>query len=161
MSKTCSDHIKSTICDEVLVRDVMTKDPITVQKFENIIKAAHILADKGISGIPVVDKERRVIGVVTQADILAMVGMRKEHTFKDFLKHALGEPLLERKTGDIVADIMTTGVVTVSPEVSIAKVAQIMDEKKIRRLPVVDGEKKLIGIISRADILKAILKKLQ
>lgn len=161
MSKTCSDHIRSTICDEVFVKDVMTKDPIAVQKFENIIRVAHILADKGISGLPVVDKENRVIGVVTQADILAMVGMRKEHTFKDFLKHALGEPLLERKAGDIVADIMTTTVVTITSDVSIAKVAQIMDEKKIRRLPVVDGDKKLIGIISRADILKAVLQKLK
>lgn len=161
MKKQTIDHIKSTVCDEVLVRDVMTKDPISVQKFENIIKVAHILADRGISGLPVVDKDHRVVGVVTQADILAMVGMRKEHTFKDFLKHALGEPLPERKNGDVVADIMTTTVVTISPEVNIAKVAQIMDEKKIRRLPVVDGDKKLIGIISRADILKAVLKNLQ
>jgi CBS domain-containing protein len=73
----------------------------------------------------------------------------------------LGEPFPERRMGDIVGDVMTSGVLTTSPQKNIAEVVRIMDEKKIRRLPVVDEKKKLVGIISRADILKAILKKLK
>jgi len=99
--------------------------------------------------------------MVTQADILSMVGVRKEHTFKDLLKHMLGEPLPERRIGDIVADIMTSSVVTIKPNENIAEAARIMDEKKVRRLPVVDDGNVLVGIISRADILKAVLRKLQ
>ncbi len=161
MSKKKDGRITSTIGDEILVQDVMTKNPLSVQKLESILNVAHILAERNISGLPVVDKQNHVIGIVTQADILAMVGIRKENTFKDLLKHALGEPLLERKRGDIVADIMTAPAATTSQTATVAGVVQIMDEKKIRRLPVVDDKKRLVGIISRADILKAVLRKLK
>ncbi|TAN38366.1 MAG: CBS domain-containing protein [Nitrospirae bacterium] len=153
-------HLRSTIGDEMLVRDVMTTEVLSVQKLENVVTVAHILSERGISGLPVVDKQKHVIGIITQADILSVVGVRREHTFRDLLKNMLGEPLPERRTGDIVADIMSPVPITTTPDVTIAKIAQIMDEKKIRRLPVVDEKKKLVGIISRADILKAVLKNL-
>jgi CBS domain-containing protein len=143
------------------VQDVMTRDVISVSKYESIMHVANILSEKNISGLPVVDKENKVIGIITQADILSVVGMRKEHTFKDLLRHMLGEPLPERKIGDIVADIMASPAITIKPQANIAEVAQIMDERKIRRLPVVDDRNRLAGIISRADILKAVLRKLK
>jgi predicted transcriptional regulator len=73
----------------------------------------------------------------------------------------LGEQLPEPKTGDIVADIMVAPVVTINSDMNIAEATQLMDEKRIRRLVVVDGNNVLVGIISRADILKAVLSKLQ
>jgi CBS domain-containing protein len=154
-------YLKSNIGFEMLVQDVMTTNVITVLKFENIMHVAKILSEKSISGLPVVDKENHVIGMITQADILSMIGVRKEHTFKDLLKHMLGEQLPERKTGDIVADIMTFPVVTIKRDINIADATQLMDEKRIRRLVVVDEKNLLVGIISRADILKAVLRKLQ
>ena len=161
MSLKSKSHMRSTIGFEMLVKDVMTTDVITVQKFESVLAVADILASRNISGIPVVDKQGKVIGIITQADILSVVGIRKDRTFKDLLKHMLGEPLLDRKMGDIVGDVMTAPVHTTTPETNIAMVVLIMDEKKIRRLPVVDEKNRLVGIISRADILKAILKKLK
>lgn len=151
---------RSTIGYEMLVRDVMTKGVITTQKYENIMNVANILAERNISGLPVVDEGKRVLGIITQADILSMVGVRREHTFKDLLKHMLGEPLHERKVGDIVGDIMTAPAIRVNPDANIAEATKIMDEKKIRRLLVVDKTNVLLGIISRADILKAVIKKL-
>jgi CBS domain-containing protein len=161
MSPKRKSHMRSTIGFDMLVKDVMTTDVITVQKFESVLAVADILASRNISGIPVVDKQGKVTGIITQADILSVVGIRKDRTFKDLLKHMLGEPLLERKMGDIVGDVMTAPVHTTTPETNIAMVVLIMDEKKIRRLPVVDEKKRLVGIISRADILKAILRKLK
>jgi sulfide:quinone oxidoreductase len=158
---TADGHLRSTMGFEMFVEDVMTRNVISVLKYDSVVHAAHILSEKNISGLPVVDRENNVIGIITQADILSIVGMRKEHTFKDLLKHILGERLPERKIGDIVADIMASPAVTLPPRANIAEAAQIMDEKKIRRLPVVDDGNKLIGIISRADILKAVLRKLQ
>ena len=154
-------HLRSTIGFEILVQDVMTRDVITILKYDSIMNVAHILSEKNISGLPVVDKGRNVIGIITQADILSMVGVRKEHTFKDLLKHVLGEPLPEQKIGDIVGDIMVSPAVTIKPNATIAEAAQIMDEKRVRRLPVVDDKNMLLGIISRADILKAVLRKLK
>ncbi len=154
-------HLRSNIGLEVLVQDVMSKDVISIQKYESIRHVANILTEKNISGLPVVDKGEKVIGIITQADILSMLGMRKGHTFKDLLKHMMGEQLSERKIGDIVGDIMTSPAATIKPNANIAEAAQIMDEKKIRRLAVVDDRNRLIGIISRADILKAVLRKLK
>lgn len=154
-------YLKSSIGFEMRVQDVMTSNVITVRKFENIMPVAKILSEKNISGLPVVDKENHVIGMITQADILCMIGVRKEHTFKDLLRHMLGEQLPEPKTGDIVADIMVSPVVTITSDMNIAAATQLMDEKRIRRLVVVDEKNVLVGIISRADILKAVLCKLQ
>ena len=154
-------HIKSSIGFEMHVRDVMTTHVICITKYESIMQVANILTEKNISGLPVVDNEQKVIGIITQADILSMVGVGREHTFKDLLKYMLGEPLPQRRIGDHVGDIMTSPALTIKPDANVAEAVRIMDEKRIRRLTVVDENNLLLGIITRADILKAVIKKLQ
>lgn len=154
-------HIKSSIGLEMRVQDVMTKGVISISKYDPIMQVADILTEKNISGLPVVDKDRRVLGIITQADILSMIGVSREHTFKDLLKHMLGEPLPLRKMGDTVGDIMTAPALTIRPDANIAEAVRIMDEKKIRRLTVVDNQNVLIGIVTRADILKAVINKIR
>ena len=160
-TKQSSGHIRSTVGLEMNVQDVMTGDVISILKYESIMHVAKILSEKNISGLPVVDKKNKVIGIITQADILSILGIKKGHTLKDLLKHMLGEPLPERKTGDIVADIMASPAATIKADANIAEAVQMMDVKRIRRLPVVDDKNKLLGIISRADILKAVLRNLK
>jgi len=159
-SNSGDGHIQSAIGREILVRDVMTKEVISISKYESVMQVANMLSEKNISGLPVVDKEQKVLGIITQADILSMVGVGREHTFKDLLKYMLGEPLPERRMGDHVGDIMTSPALTIKPDANIAEAVRIMAEKKIRRLTVVDGKDALIGIITRADILKAVIKKI-
>ncbi|HUJ18130.1 MAG TPA: CBS domain-containing protein [Nitrospirota bacterium] len=154
-------RMPSRIGLEMLVRDVMTPQVISISKYESVVHVANILADKNISGLPVVDKENKVIGIITQADILSMVGVGRDHTFKDLLKYMLGEPLHERRVGDHVGDIMTAPALTIRPEASVADAVRIMDEKRIRRLTVVNSANELIGIVTRADILKAVIRKMQ
>ena len=154
-------HIKSAIGYELHVQDVMTKGVICVSKFDPVMKVADILNEKNISGLPVVDKEQRVIGIITQVDILSMIGVSREHTFKDLLKHMLGESLPARKLGDHVGDIMTSPVFSIKPNANIAEAVRIMSEKKIRRLTVANDDRVLLGIITRADILKAVINKIR
>ncbi len=154
-------HLRSSIGLEMLVQDVMTRNVISVSKYESILNVANILTEKNISGLPVVDKEMKVIGIITQADILSIVGVSRDHTFKDLLKYMLGEPLPHRKLGDLVGDIMTSPALTIKPLANIAEAVKIMDEKRIRRLTVVDDGNTLIGILTRADILKAVINKLK
>lgn len=156
-----TERLPSRIGLEMLVRDVMTSSVISISKYESVVQVANILAEKNISGLPVVDKENKVIGIITQADILSMVGVGREHTFKDLLKYMLGEPLHERKVGDHVGDIMTSPALTIRPDASVAEAVRIMDEKRIRRLTVVNETGELIGILTRADILKAVIKKMK
>ena len=160
-SESAAGHIRSRFGLELVVRDVMTTNVISITKYESIVHVAGILTEKNISGLPVVDKENKVIGIITQTDILSMVGVRREHTFKDLLKYMLGEPLPERKVGDLVGDIMTSPALTIKPDANVAEAVRIMDEKRIRRLTVVNEKNELIGILTRADILKAVIKKLQ
>jgi len=100
-----------------------------------------------------------VIGIVSEADILFMAGLEKGHTFKDILMHILGEPLPKRKHGDRIEDIMSSPAITTRPEADIREVAGILESKRIKRLPVVDSENRLLGIISRADIVRAMSRK--
>jgi len=154
-------HIQSRIGLEMFVRDVMTKNVISISKFESVMQVANTLTEKNISGLPVVDKENKVLGIITQADILSMVGVSREHTFKDLLKYMLGERLPERRMGDHVGDVMTSPALTIRPDANIAEAVRMMDEKRIRRLTVVDEKNTLIGILTRADILKAVINKLK
>lgn len=151
-------HAKDRLAVKIPVRDVMTKDVISVKKDTDIHEAARIISDNKISGLPVVDEDNRVIGIVSEADILHMAGIEKEHTFRDILKHLLGEPFPKHRRGEKAGDIMTSPAITTTAETDIRKVAGILDEKRIKRLPVVDDNNKLIGVISRGDIVRAIGK---
>jgi len=160
-SEGAGGHLRSRIGLEMFVRDVMTKNVIAISKYESVMQVANILTEKNISGLPVVDKENKVLGIITQADILSMVGVSREHTFKDLLKYMLGERLPERRLGDLVGDVMTSPALTIKPDANIAEAVRMMDEKRIRRLTVVDEKNLLIGILTRADILKAVINKLK
>ncbi len=151
-------HAHERLARKVKVKDVMTRDVVAVKMLDGVHEAVRLLSENRISGLPVVDAENLVIGVVTEADILAMTGMKEGHSFKDILRHILGEPLPEHRKGDRVVDIMTSPAITTFPDADIKDVARVLDEKRIKRLPVVDWGKRLIGIISRGDIVRAMGK---
>lgn len=152
-------HAQERIATRIPVRDVMTSTVITIKRDADLHEAARLLSENKISGMPVVDDNNRVIGVVSEADVLILAGMKKEHTFKDILRNILGEPVPAKKGGNKVKDVMGFPPITSKADDDIGEVAKILDDRRIKRLPVVDDDGKLIGIISRADIVKAIGKK--
>ena len=142
---------------ELTARDLMTTPPIACREEAFFEEVAETLADRDISGLPVVDGECHVVGVLSERD----------------LAHALGSPLVRlavRRHGDgvVVRDIldmprharrarhlMTTPAVTCDEDASLAELARSMAEHEINRLPVVrDG--KLVGIVTRGDVLRAV-----
>jgi CBS domain-containing membrane protein len=152
-------HAKERLERKIAVRDIMTKKVVTVTRESNIHEVSVLFSENRISGLPVVDEENHVIGVVSEADILAMAGMEKGHTFKDILRHLLGEPLPKRKHGNRVGEVMSSPAITTSAEADIREVAEILENRRIKRLPVVDRENRLLGIISRGDIVSAMSRK--
>ncbi|MBF0345590.1 MAG: CBS domain-containing protein [Nitrospirae bacterium] len=148
-------HARERLASKIAVSEIMTRDVITVKSDSDIHEASLALSEHNISGLPVVDDNGRVIGVVSEADILSMAGLARGHRFRDVLKHILGEPLPTRKEGDKVADFMTTPAITTTANADIRDVSMILIDKRIKRLPVVDDSGRLIGIISRSNILKA------
>jgi CBS-domain-containing membrane protein len=152
-------HAEERLASKISVGDVMTKRVITARADSDIHEVSALLSTNRISGLPVVDEENHVIGIVSEADILLMAGLEKGHTFKDILKHILGESLPKRKHGDRTEDIMSSPAITTRPEADIREVAGILESRRIKRLPVVDNENRLMGIISRADIVRAMSRK--
>jgi CBS domain-containing protein len=137
------------------VSDLMTRDVVTINPDADLKEAARRLSGLRISGMPVVDADHRVLGIISEADILSLAGVKKGHTFKDVLRHVLGAPLPVRKKGNTVGEIMSSPAITTDPDRDIRAVAAILDEKRIKRLPVVDEEGRLVGVIARADIVRA------
>lgn len=151
-------HAKQRLNSGMPVRDVMSKKVVSVREGSDIHEVSRLLSENRVSGLPVVDEENRVIGVLSEADLLHMAGIEKGHSFRDILKHILGEPFPKNRAGSIVKDIMTSPAITTTPWADIREVAEILDEKRIKRLPVVDENNRLTGIISRGDIIRALAK---
>ena len=140
-----------------LAREIMSRDVITAKEDTDIHEAGRLLIKHKISGIPVVDNENRVVGIITEADLLTIAGIPRGHIFNDVvMKYVLNKPTPQHRAGKKVKDIMSTHVITVSPDTTVKKIAMILDEKRIKRVPVVDEANKLVGIVSRGDIIRVV-----
>ena len=119
------------------------------------------MTEQFITCAPVVNDENAVVGFLSDSDILTSAGVIKKHTFKDLVRHLIGEPTPRaNRTIDVknVKDIMTSPAITVSTDTCIKKAAAVFNEKRIKVMPVVDINGKLAGVISMTDIIKHIDK---
>ncbi len=151
--KHASEHALRRLLKSISARDIMTRDVITVKKNKRLRDVAGILAKMRITGLPVVDEEGVVRGVVSEKDILKRMGF---DTFMDFVSGYLnkGETSLS-SIGDIrVEEIMSTPPVTVFEDTTLMEIMRLFIEKDINRVPVVDKDMKIRGIVTRHDILK-------
>lgn len=138
------------------VRDVMTSPVVTVTPTTGFRELAALMRDRGITGLPVVDAEGRLVGVVSEADLL----LKEERPLADERHYRSWSQREERaKAASTVASgLMSRYVVTVRPEDSIAEAAGLMHRHAVQRLPVVDPAGGLLGIVSRGDLLKVFLR---
>lgn len=138
------------------VDDVMTTDVATVTPGASLKAVARILVERGISGVPVVDAEGDVLGIVSEADLLAKE--RAEPPTRGGPLAWLVDPIevIERRKlgARLAGEVMTSPAVTIAPYRNLATAAGIMLDNRVNRLPVVsDG--KLVGIVTRADLVRA------
>lgn len=145
-------------------KDIMTKDVITVKKDTGVSELADILTKNRISGAPVVDDSGRLLGVVTESDLVeqskslhlpTVFTILDSVIFLESAKHF--EKELKKMTGAKVEDVYTEKPVAVNLDTPIREIATIMAEKKVYTIPVVDGDK-LVGIIGKADVVRASAK---
>ena len=139
--------------------DVMTSEVITVTPDMSVREIAKLMYTRHISGVPVLDREKRVIGIVGEGDLLGhaeVAGERRRTWWLDAFvnSNALARDYIKTH-GRIAGDVMTPTVITVAPTTSIAEIAKILQRHRIKRVPVVDGDK-LVGIVTRGDLLKAL-----
>ncbi|HMA59021.1 MAG TPA: CBS domain-containing protein [Halanaerobiales bacterium] len=146
----------------ITAKDIMTTDVVTVDPKTSVKEAANIMSEKGISGLPVV-QNGELVGIVTENDLI--IKDKKLH-FPEYINVIGGIIYLEsykkfreefkKFTAVNVEELMTKDVITVSPDDSIEDIATIMHQKNVNRLPVVDNSGQLIGIVTRANIVKHI-----
>jgi CBS domain-containing protein len=141
-------------------RDLMTPDVVTVPPETPVIAVARLLAERGISAVPVLGAKGEVLGVVTEADLIRRLAGEEDKPMSWFASLFMnpGEQAerYARTHGATAADIMTQNVVTVGEDDTAAHIAHIMEERGIRRVLVVN-EGRLRGIVSRADLLRALV----
>jgi CBS domain-containing protein len=143
------------------VADVMTRDVVTVQPQTPLTEVIKILADRRISGLPVVDDGGKLVGVVSETDLMwqetgvtppayimildSVIYLQNPTRYERDLHKALGQS---------VGEVMTSDAIAISPEKSVREAAKLMHEKNIRRLPAIDSNGKVIGILTRGDIVR-------
>ncbi len=133
------------------VADVMTTKVIAVTRDTDFKQIASVLREFRVSACPVVDSSDRVIGVVSEADLLYKVADCELPVGLIRLRWKLGE---ESKTTAVTADqLMTAPAVTVHPDAPVQVAARVMRDRRLKRLPVVGARGELIGIVSRVDLL--------
>ncbi len=153
-------HAQRRAASTVPVRDIMTTAVVAVKKDAGLQEAAHLLSENKISGMPVIDNEGRVIGVISEADLFLLLGIGRNHTFRDIVRSILGETARKKAdSGDRVEDVMSAPALTVGPDEDIRTAAAILDARRIKRLPVVDAAGKLVGLVSRADLVRTVGRK--
>ncbi|MFP8904732.1 CBS domain-containing protein [Streptomyces atacamensis] len=133
------------------VRDLMTGDVVSVREDTRYREILRALDRNRVSALPVVDAQDRVVGVVSEADLL-----RAE---RDCEERPRALPRLPRPPrppdrAGTARELMTAPAVTIGPEEPVARAARLIEDKGVKRLPVVDGERRLLGIVSRRDLVR-------
>ncbi|MFD8496068.1 CBS domain-containing protein [Amycolatopsis sp. NPDC059657] len=136
--------------DHRLIRTVMKTNVATVRRDTPFKAITVLLTSWGVSGAPVLDADDKVVGVVTQGDLLERKA--KHGPFRSWRAR-------RKATGATAADLMTTPAIIAREDMNVAEAARLMEERKVHRLPVVDAEGKLTGIVGRADLLRVFLRR--
>jgi CBS domain-containing protein len=139
--------------------DIMVSNVITVSPDKEVSEVAQILLANRISALPVIDAEGRLVGVVSEGDLIRRAEAGTEHARSWWLRLLMGREALAieyvKEHSRRVADVMTRRVISASPDASVSEVASLLERNGIKRVPIVkDG--KVIGIVSRANLLQAL-----
>lgn len=151
------DHARKRLLNRTLVKEIMTSAVTAVTPEASFATVIQAMASASISGMPVVDSAGKVVGVVSEKDIFARLAGDPAASFWKVLGNCLhcNRCLMRSISDRSAADIMTSPVTTVGGEATIQAAYQIMVDRGVNRLPVVDGEGRLVGIVTRSDLLRA------
>jgi CBS domain-containing protein len=140
------------------IRDVMTQEVATVDEHALFKDIATLIAEHRVSAVPVLDREGRVLGIISEADLILK---------EEFPEGPEGGRLFQgrrqredraKAASDTAAELMTAPAITIGPDATIAEAAKLLHRNGIKRMPVVDPAGPLLGIVSRADLLKVFLR---
>jgi CBS domain-containing protein len=139
--------------------DVMGVNVITAKPDWSVQQVAMVMLEKGISALPVVDKDGDLVGIVSEGDLMRRADCGTGHRHSWWLRMLMGSDGLAREYvrehGRKVADVMTSPVITASPSTSLGEIADLLEKNRIKRIPIV-SDNKLVGVVSRANVVQAV-----
>jgi CBS domain-containing membrane protein len=153
-------HALERLRREVAAAEIMTREVVWVRPKTPLAEVAETMGQRGVSGVPVLDEDHRVLGVVSEKDFLRRMGVKEAQNFMTLVaaclrtKGCVALPIKMETAGDL----MSSPAVTVRPETRVRDLAELFAARHINRAPVTDGEGRLVGIVSRGDLVKATLE---
>ena len=151
----------------IKAKDIMTRDILSVTPDTEIVKAAKILLENRINGLPVIDASGKLVGILCQSDLVAQqksIPIPSVFTLLESFVPLTSMKRIDKEVEKIAAltvkQDMTPNPVTVGPETDIEDVAKLMVDKKYHTLPVMEGDK-IVGIVGKEDVLKTLLSEPQ
>jgi CBS domain-containing protein len=150
-------HAVDRLSRSVTAEDIMTRSVISVRADTPLIETSRLIADGGISGVPVISDDRNVVGVISEKDFLRRMGGGDSDSFMKVIAQCLSNRgcLAIPIRGKTAKDIMTTPAITAQSHVSISDLSRTIKDNQINRIPIVAEEGRLIGIVSRGDIINS------
>lgn len=146
----------------ITVADAMSRDPVVVRPETPLNEAIKILAERRISGLPVVDEAGQLVGIISETDLMWQETGVTPPAYIMFLDSFIylknptqHERDLHKALGQTVGEVMSRDPITVSSEKLLREAAQLMHERSVHRLPVLDAEGQVIGILTRGDVIRA------
>lgn len=148
------------IFSNVIASSIMTSPVFTVLQDMALVEAAGFLAEKRISGAPVIDRQGLVVGVVSEKDFLRAMGFLQTPSFMQIATHCLNDKscMIGKLHHKTVGDIMARPPITGTPEMRVGEISSLFAERKINRLPIVDDKKHPVGIVTRTDLAHSLYK---
>ena len=147
--------------NEPLVRDIMRTDVVTIAPEATVHELVTLMGERDVSGMPVIDDSGHLVGIVTEGDLVVEDADLHMPFAVQFLGDVVSfggkkkfEERLRKMVGNLVSEVMTSEVLTVHPDEPVTHAANIMVDKKVNRVPVVDDDDIMIGIVARADIIR-------
>jgi len=139
-------------------KEIMTKEVVSIKPEDNVKEALAFLFKMRISGLPVIDVQGRLVGMFTEKDILRQILPSYLEKVGRFV-YEENPKSIKKKFQDLVnlsiSQLMRKDVITIDSDTSLCEVARVMLTQNIRRIPVLDKEKKVVGIVSREDVVRA------
>jgi len=150
-------HAVTRLTRSVKAYDVMTRDVAYVLENTPIRDVAQIMAERHVSGVPVISSDDRVVGIISEKDFLVAMGGGQVETFMGVVAQCLrgGACLAAPIRTQYAKDIMTSPAITVGELTPVFDLANVFSLKAINRVPVTDADGRIVGIVSREDLVKA------
>lgn len=157
-------HAQLRRTESMLIRNLMSRPVQTITADAPLSEAAHLLLTGRISGLPVVDRDDHLIGIITEADFLCAVGVPchpPTHNLWQTLEGMFSQPLQLREPSENVGALMVVDVITVRPQQTLHEAVEAMKTHRVKRLVVIDNQRTPIGMITRSDLVRVFFERVR